>query len=346
MRAVILPGNKEVHVVDRPVPTPKEGEVLIRLRASAICRSDMSIYYGTPIVGGEAAKSGEVNHIIPGHEPAGDIVELGSGVKGLDVGDRVAVYLSIGCGHCSYCLRGYTYLCPTWKCVGFDVDGGDADYMVVPAQCCLKLPDELSYEIGALLTDNIGTQYHTQKTLGVSGKDTVAIFGLGPMGSAAALIAKARGARVIAVDVLDSRLEMAKELGVDFIVNSSKEDAVEALRALTNGEGVDVAIDCSGNPAAQNSALDSARKLGSVAFVGESRSTTINPSDQMVRKLLKVVGGWFFPVWEWDEMVRFVIEQKIPVDKYITHRFSIEDAEEAFRLFDQRVTDKAVFIWE
>jgi propanol-preferring alcohol dehydrogenase len=166
------------------------------------------------------------------------------------------------------------------------------------------------------------------------------------MGSAAALIAKARGARVIAVDVLDSRLHMAKELGVDFIVNSTKEDAVEAVRALTNGEGADVAIDCSGNPIAQNAALDCARKLGSVAFVGESRSTTINPSDQMVRKLLRVVGGWFFPVWEWDEIARFVIEKKIPVDKYITHRFSIEDAAEAFRLFDERVTDKAVFVWE
>lgn len=343
MRAVILPGNKEVHVIDRPKPTPKEGEVLIRLRASAICRSDMSIYNGTPIVGSEAPKTGP---IIPGHEPAGDVADLGHGVKGLKIGDRVAVYLAIGCGYCSYCLRGYTYLCPDWKCVGFDVDGGDADYMVVPAQCCLKLPDELSYETGALLTDNIGTQYHTQKTLDVSGKDTVAIFGLGPMGSAAVLIAKARGARVIAVDVLDSRLHMAKALGADAIVNSAEVNAVEALLELTHGEGVDVAIDCSGNPAAQNAALDSARKLGSVAFVGESRSTTINPSDQLVRKLLRVVGGWFFPVWEWEEITRFVIDQKIPVDTYITHRFTIEQAPEAFRLFDERVTDKAVFVWE
>jgi threonine dehydrogenase-like Zn-dependent dehydrogenase len=343
MRAVILPGNKEVRVVDRPQPKPAEGEVLIRLRASAVCRSDMSLYNGTPIVGGEAAKTG---HIIPGHEPAGDIVELGAGVKGLQPGDRVAVYLSIGCGHCSYCLRGYTYLCTQWKCVGFDVDGGDADYMTVPAQCCLKLPDELSYEAGALLTDNIGTQYHTQKNMGISGKDTVAVFGLGPMGSAATLIAKARGARVVAVDVLDSRLEMAKELGADVTVNSMQEDAVQVLRELTHGEGVDAAIDCSGNPSAQNAALDSARKLGAVAFVGESRSTTINPSDQIIRKLLRIYGGWFFPVWEWDEIARFVVDKKIPVTRYITHRFSIEEAAEAFRMFDERITDKAVFVWE
>lgn len=343
MRAVILPGNKEVHVVDRQKPAPKEGEVLIRLRVSAICRSDMSLYNGTPIVGGNAAKTG---YIIPGHEPAGDVVEVGNGVKGLEPGDRVAVYLAIGCGHCSYCLRGYMHLCPQWKCVGFDVDGGDADYMVAPAACCLKLPDGMSYETGALLTDNVGTQYHTQKMLGVSGQDSVAVFGLGPMGSAAALVAKARGARVIAVDVLDSRLQMAKELGVDAIVNSTLQDAVQALRDWTYGEGVDAAIDCSGSPIAQNAALDAARKLGSVAFVGESRSTTINPSDQMIRKLLRVVGGWHFPVWEWEEIARFVIDQNIPVNQYITHRFSIEQADEAFRLFDERVTDKAVFVWE
>ncbi len=147
--------------MDRPKPVPGDGQVLVRMRASAICRSDMSLYYGgKPLVGGEAAKTGT---IIPGHEPAGDVVEIGPGVRGLQPGDRVAVYLAIGCGHCTYCLSGYLSLCSQWKCVGFDVDGGDADYMVVPAQNCLKLPDPMSYETGALLLDNMGTQYHAQK---------------------------------------------------------------------------------------------------------------------------------------------------------------------------------------
>ncbi|MGG2201356.1 zinc-dependent alcohol dehydrogenase family protein [Paenibacillus validus] len=344
MRAVILPGKKEVQVVDRPKPVPGDGQVLVRMRASAICRSDMSLYYGgKPLVGGEAAKTGTV---IPGHEPAGDVVEIGPGVRGLQPGDRVAVYLAIGCGHCTYCLSGYLSLCSQWKCVGFDVDGGDADYMVVPAQNCLKLPDPMSYETGALLLDNMGTQYHAQKTLGVSGNDTLAIFGLGPMGSAGVLIAKARGARVIAVDVLDSRLEMAKELGADVVINSTKEDAVEVLRELTHGEGVDKAIDSSGNPAAQNAALDSVRKIGSVALIGETSATTINPSEQMIRKLLKVYGIWIHPIWMFEEIAKFVIDHNIPVDRYITHRFNIEQAAEAFRLFDERVTDKAVFVWD
>lgn len=194
------------------------------------------------------------------------------------------------------------------------------------------------------MTDNIGTQYSTQKRLEVSGATTVAIFGLGPMGGAGVLIGKARGARIIAVDVLDARLELAQQLGADATINSSKENPVERLRAMTYGEGVDIAIDCSGNPAAQNAALDCVRRLGSVAFIGESRSTTINPSDQIIRKLLQVIGGWHFPLGEWHEMTRFVLDHNIPVTQTITHRFPLQEASEAFRLFDQRVTEKAIFV--
>src|SRR6266581_9555253 len=203
MKGVLLLGNREVQVVDRPTPTPGMGEVLVRTRASAVCRSDMSLYYGTPIVGGDGAGNGMV---VPGHEPAGDVVEVGSGVMALQPGDRVAVHLAIGCGQCAYCLSGERMLCPSWRCLGFDIDGGDADFLVVPAVNCLKLPPGLSYEAGALTTDMIGTQYHAQRRLGISGAATVAIFGLGPMGAAGVLIGKALGARVIAVDVLQARL--------------------------------------------------------------------------------------------------------------------------------------------
>lgn len=344
MKAVLFPGNKEVRVVDDyPDPSPSFGEALIKVQASAICRSDMSLYYGKPVVGGEAAKTGM---IIPGHEPAGEVVELGEGASGVAVGDRVAVYLAIGCGHCEYCLSGYRMLCPDWKCLGFDVDGGNADYLVAPAVNCVKLPDEISYEAGAVMTDMIGTQYHTQKRLGVSGATTMAIFGLGPMGGAGVLIGKARGARVIAVDVLAPRLKMAEQLGADEIINSSEEDVVERLRSLTHGMGVDVAIDCSGAPLAQNVALDATRAMGSVAFVGESSETTINPSDQMIRKILHVIGAWYFPLGEFSEIARFVIDNEVPVEKLITHRFSLDEAPTAFRMFDKRETEKAIFTWD
>jgi propanol-preferring alcohol dehydrogenase len=342
MKAVILPGNKEVEVVEREQPRPRAGEVLIRTRASALCRSDMSLYYGNPIVGGEAAGTGSV---IPGHEPAGDVVELGEGVTGVAVGDRVAVYLAIGCGHCRYCHAGDRMLCPDWQCVGFDVDGGDADYMVVPAVNCLPLPEGISYEVGAVLTDMVGTQYHAQKRLGVSGADTVAVFGLGPMGAAGILVAKGRGARVVAVDVVPERLALARALGADETIDSRREDAVARLRELTGGIGPSVAVDCSGAPPAQNAALDAIAPYGRVAFVGESRETTLNPSDQLIRKLTTVIGAWYFPLWEWAEIADFVVRHELPVEQLITHRFAIDEAPTAFRMFDARETEKAVFVW-
>lgn len=341
MKAVLLPGGRQVEVVDRPDPEPGVGEVLVRVRASALCRSDMSLYDGTPIVGGEGAGTGSV---IPGHESAGEVVALGPLAGGVAVGDRVAIYLAVGEGRCEWCRRGYRMLCPAWKCVGFDIDGGDAEYVVVPAENCLPIPDEMSFEVAALSTDMVGTQYSTQARLGVSGKDTVAIFGLGPMGAAGILVAKARGARVVAVDVLKARLDLAARLGADVVVDSSSQDAVTALRAATRGDGVDIAIDCSGNPAAQNAALDATRRLGSVAFVGESRSTTINPSDQFIRKLLTVIGGWYFATWEYAAITRFILEHDLPVDQLVTHRFPLTDAPTAFRMFNARETEKAVFV--
>ncbi len=342
MRAVILPGNKQVTIVDKPIPKPGPFEVLVRTKASAICRSDMSIYYGDPIVGGEEAGNGQ---FVPGHEAAGVVTAVGSSVTDVVVGDRVAGYLAIGCGHCEYCATGYLMLCADWKCFGFDLDGGDADYFVLPEKNVLALPDNVSFKVGAVMTDMIGSQYHVQKQLGVDGSKTVAIIGMGPMGAAAVLISKAFGARVIAVDVLDSRLQQATELGADEVINSKNTDAVSGILELTRGRGAEVTIDCSGNPAGQNTALDAAAKQGFVAFVGESRATEIRPSDQLLRKLLTVVGGWYFPLGDWAEIVRFVEDRRIPVEKLISHEFNIEDAEEAFGAFDRRETEKAVFVW-
>jgi threonine dehydrogenase-like Zn-dependent dehydrogenase len=342
VRAVILPGDKKVLVADRDRPEPEPHEVLVETKASAICRSDMSLYYGDPIVGGEPANTGDV---VPGHEAAGVVVAVGSAVRGVHVGDRVTAHLAVGCGSCGYCSQGYSMLCPEWKCFGFDFPGGDAEYFTIAARNALPLPENVSFKAGAVMTDMIGSQYHVQKKMAVSGNKTVAVVGLGPMGSAAVLVAKAFGARVIAVDILDGRLEQARSLGADNVVNSKDGDAVATILALTGGRGVEIAIDCSGNPAGQNTALDVAAKLGCVAFVGESRATQINPSEQVIRKLLTVVGGWYFPLGEWQEILRFVDDNKVDVEAIISHEYSLEEAEQAFGAFDRRETEKSVFVW-
>jgi len=300
----------------------------------------MSLYDGVPVVGGGATPG----TIVPGHEVAGEVVELGDGVMDVAVGDRVAIHLALGCGRCPACRRGYSMLCPTWRCLGFDVDGGDAEYVVIPAINCLPIPDSMSYEVATLATDMIGTQYSTQKRLGVSGADTVAIFGLGPMGAAGVLVAKARGARVVAIGRDPGRLALAASLGADAVLDATAPDLVGRLKDLTRGGGVDKAVECSGSPEAQNAALDATRALGSVAFVGESRSTTINPSDQFLRKMLTVIGGWYFATWEFAEIVRFIEGHDLPIERMISHRFGLADAAEAFALFEARQTDKVVFV--
>ena len=340
MKAVLLPGDRRVEVVVRDDPVPGDDEVLVAMRASAICRSDMSLYTGTPIVGGEGAGHGT---IVPGHEPAGVVVGRGRAVRDIEEGDRIAAFLAIGCGHCEYCRRGERMLCRQWRCLGFDVDGGDAEYFTIPAANALKLDDEITFGVGALLTDMVGTQYHTQKRLQVNGSDTVAVFGVGPMGGAAVMVARSHGARVIAVDPLENRLAFARKLGADEIVRAD-EHTVAALRELTNGRGVDVVVECSGAPAAQNDALDAAVPNGRVAFVGESRSTTINPSDQLLRKTLTLIGGWYFPLWEFDEIQRFTLGHSLPVEALVTHTFGLEEAETAFAKFDARETEKVLFV--
>jgi len=341
MLGVIFPGNKKVEVREFPVPQPKAGEVLVKIKASAICRSDMSLYYGNPVLASEAAKSGS---IIPGHEPAGQVAEVGEGVKNVKTGDRVAIYLAIGCGECPHCESGYKMFCKQFKCIGFDLHGGDAEYMVIPEEYCMKIPDEMSYVAAAVSTDAVGTLYHAQKRMGISGRDIVAIYGIGPMGGAGIMVAKGLGATVIAIDTVENRLEFAKKLGADYVVNAQNSEVVKEIMGITNQIGADAAIDCSGNKNAENNALDCVRSHGRVAFIGENTNATIYPSNQFIRKQITLIGSWYFPIWEFDEITGFIVRKKLPVEKLVTHRFKIEEAETAFRLFDGRNTQKVVFV--
>lgn len=338
MRAVILPGDGSVQLVDRADPTPGSGEVLVRTRASAICRSDMSLYRGVPIVGSASSDL----RVIPGHEVAGDVVALGEQVSGVSVGDRVTCYLAIGCGHCTHCHSGFRMLCGQWRCIGFDVDGGDAELILLPAVNCLPLPVEISYIGGSLLTDMVGTQFHLQRDVRVGGASVVVIIGLGPMGCAGVMVGHGLGATVIAVDPLASRRERALRLGATEAV-TPEEFGTRCARGWL-GEGADLAVDCSGSADGENAALNCVRPQGDVFFVGERSSTTIDPSNQLIRKLVHLHGGWYFPTWRYDELARFAVERRLPLEDLVSTTISLDAAPEAFRAFDARETEKAVFV--
>ena len=217
MKAVFLPGNKRVEIRAVEVPTPGPGEVLVQVKASCICRSDLSLYYGNAVVGGDAA-----GKCITGHEPSGIVASTGAGVKRFKAGDRVAVYLAVGCGVCSACRMGNFFLCQDWRCLGFTADGGNAEYLVVPERNCLAIPESISYVAAAISTDAFGTLFSACKKLRLNGASALGVWGLGPMGTSGVLAAKAMGARVVAFDPIAERREFAKQLGADLTLDPGR----------------------------------------------------------------------------------------------------------------------------
>jgi L-iditol 2-dehydrogenase len=340
MKAVYLPGSKRVEIRAVEVPTPKPDEVLVQVKASCICRSDMSLYYGgDATVGGEAA-----GRCITGHEPSGIVVEVGAAVTQFRSGDRVAVYLAVGCGVCEYCRHGTMFLCPQWTCLGFTQDGGNAEYLAVPARNLLRIPNSMSYVAAAISTDAFGTLYSASRKLGIDGSKTVGIWGLGPMGSAGTLAAKALGGAVVTFDPIEERRHFSLELGADLSLDPTDPASLATLKDFTNGKGLDRAIDCSGNGGAQNMALDALAPFGQLACVGESRETTIRPSEQLIRKQVTIFGSWYFNIAEYAEITRLIEDKAIDLERLASHRFALDDAETAFRMFDERRTEKAVFV--
>ena len=339
MTAIYLPGNKQVEVRKVTVPEPGPDEVLVEIKASCICRSDLGLYYGNAVIPGTTP-----GQYVCGHEPAGIVVKCGEAVTEFAEGDAVAVYLAVGCGACQHCRHGHPYLCAKWKCLGFTADGGNAEFLRVPARSLLKTPKGMSHLAAAISTDAFGTLFSASRKLGLNGLSTVGIWGMGPMGAAGVLASKALGARVLALDPIEERREFAKALGADHTIDPTAPDAPAQIREFAGGEGLDAGIDCSGNTIAHNMALDAIAPLGKLALVGEARQTTINPSDQLIRKQLTVFGSWYFAIDEYQDILALIAAKGIDLERLATHTFALEQAETAFRMFDNRETEKAVFI--
>ena len=336
MRGVAFAGNKTVQVREFPTPVPGPGDALVRIRASGLCGSDLHRY-----------RAGESSDVVTGHEPCGEVAALGPNTAGPPVGERVVVYHYSGCGICEHCRVGWEQLCVTGKHKvygGGAADGGNAEYMVVPARTLVPLPEELSFEEGAALACGTGTAYGALVRLNVSGRDTLAVFGQGPVGASATLLAKAMGARVIAVDVSPARLEFAREMGADHVVDGRQGDPVAAVKQLTHGRGADATLDATGNAEARAQMVRSARVWGRACFVGERGTVTLEPTPDIIHKQLTIHGSWTFSLPLLAEAIRFVVERKVPLGKLITRRYRLDQADEAFREFEGGSVGKSVFV--
>jgi len=340
MKGLLFTGYKKVLVTDFPVPKPGNGEVLIKMKAASICGSDMHVYRLKP----DEKVSWSIDlSKIPGHEPCGIVEKVGEDVDTLKKGDRVIVYHFEGCGICDYCLKGDYQYCKNLRIYGGDKDGADAEFMIAKARCCLKLPSELSFIDGVLLSCNAGSSYEAIRRLGASAMHKVAVYGLGPVGLTAVMILKKIGAYTIGVDIIDERVKLAENLGIDSAVNSTKTNPVDEIKKFTRGEGVDIVIECSGNSVAQRNALDSIKPYGKVALVGVNMGElTLKPTEQILLKQAEIIGIRMFNIRTYPEMTKFMIERKVPLEKVVTHKFRIEEASEAFKLFDAGKTGKII----
>ena len=348
MRGVVFTGNSTLELAEVDDPTPGPTDVVLEIKASGLCGSDLKLY--RPPAGAAFKALGLVDTgkpIIAGHEPCGVVAAVGSDVprRSAKVGDRVLVHHYGGCNTCQYCRTGWTQMCDAGPAVyGVTADGGHAPYMKVPASTVMPLPEELSFSTGAAISCGTGTAFGALVRLGVNARDTVAIFGQGPVGLSATQLAHAMGAKVIAIDISAERAARATAFGADHTVDSTAVDPVEAIREFTKGKGVGRALDTSGAAAGRSAAVRAAAPWGTVCFVGEGGEVTLNVSPDIIRKQLTITGSWTTSSPGLADCARFIAGRGLPVDDLFTDRWTLDQAAEAYRVFDAQASGKAVFI--
>jgi threonine dehydrogenase-like Zn-dependent dehydrogenase len=338
MIGAVLPGNSTVEFREFPVPHPSQGQVLVKMKASTICGSDIRAIYREHLGKGPEGYRG----VICGHEPAGEIVEVGADMRRFRVGDRVLLYHISGCGRCHECRTGYQISCTSERraAYGWQRDGGNAAY-------CLAMADSMSYIDGACVACGFGTCYEAIRRIGVSGDDTALIVGLGPMGLASLMLARARGAtKVIGADIVPERIALAEKLGIADLVVKADEHAIERIREATDGLGCEVSIDCSGVSAGRQLAVRGTRRWGRIAFVGEGGTVELNASPDLIHDQKTVYGSWVTNLGNAEDLVERMPRWNMHPDVTCTHRFSLEQAAEAYRTMDEGKCGKVAIVFD
>jgi L-gulonate 5-dehydrogenase len=331
MLKAVLEKPFKIKLLQSNIPAPEKKEVLVKVLAAGICGSDLHAYRGTqPFLSYPR---------VLGHEIAGEIAEMGEGVKELHRGDLVTVDPVFSCGECYACRVGRGNCCRDVKVMGVHVDGGFSEYITVPADIVYKAPENISPEILALTEPlSIGAQANNRAD--VSGEDTVAILGAGTIGLASLLIAKTKNCKVIIADLISNRLKLARELGADKVVNVREEDLMKVITDFTNGDGASVVIEATGASQAVKYSIKIVSPAGRVVILGMTNdSIRISPID-LIRKELDFRGSRLN-----NKLFPYVLALLPSIEnkakKLITHRFDIKDINKAFELLD-RHSEKAI----
>jgi threonine dehydrogenase-like Zn-dependent dehydrogenase len=331
VRGVVLPGNSTVEHVTREVAQPGHGQVLLAMKASSICGSDIRAIYREHLGHGPEAYQG----VIAGHEPCGQVVAVGPGCDRLQVGDRVVVYHIAGCGQCDECRSGYLIGCTAASraAYGWQRDGGHAEHLLAEERTCLVMPDSVSYVDGALVSCGFGTAYEALLRLDVSGRDTLLVTGLGPVGLAAAMLARAMGVpSIVGTDVSAERRALAVDLGlVDEAVAADEADFGPRFTAT---------LDASGHPAARHLALSSTAGWGRCAFVGEGGDVTFDVSPLLIHRQVTLHGSWVTSIGHMADLLGHLDRWGLHPERIVTDTFSLADASAAYELANRGTSGK------
>ncbi len=341
MRAVIKarPGpGLELAVVDVPRIGPRD--VLIKVRAASICGTDLHIHRWDPW-----AQSRIRPPLIIGHEFCGDVVAVGSEVHTVHEGDYVSVESHVVCGACAYCRTGRGHLCPNTQIIGVDRDGAWAEYVAVPAENVWPNPPDVPPHI-ATLEENLGNAVHTAFAVDLRAKK-VLVTGCGPVGVMAIAVARAIGARAIyATDITDYRLHLARAMGADVTLNAQREEVVQRIMELTDGEGVDVWLEMSGAPSAITQGFQVLKPGGDVALLGlPPEPVRLDINNWIIFKGITVHGIIGRRLWEtWYQMRGLLRSHAINLEAVVTHTFPLEQFEHALTVMASGESGKVVLL--
>jgi 2-desacetyl-2-hydroxyethyl bacteriochlorophyllide A dehydrogenase len=321
-----------------PVPRTAPNDILVEVKTSGICHSDLNYRNGIAPV----AKL----PITLGHEIAGVVVRKGTRVKGFRLGERVLVHYVSSCGRCLYCRTNRENYCKAYQMIGKDVDGGYAQYSMIPAACAVRLPETIPFEQGAIMGCAVPTAYHALIRGRVQPKDTVVIIGVGGLGMHAVQLAKKifRAGRVIAVDRFEWKLKQAKNFGANSIVNAATDDPVEAVSGITSGIFADVVLDFVGSEKTNQQGVSCVGKGGRLVLVGiGAKSMTISPYRTIIGKEIEIVGVDDHLKTELNQLVNLVRSGRVDLSHSVTHRIALENINEGFRILeDENETNEPI----
>lgn len=336
MKAAVLHAPADLRVEEVPVPDgPGPDEVLVKVAACGICGSDI----GRVMVTGTYSFP-----TIPGHEFAGTVERVGSGVGHLAPGDKVAVAPLMPCFKCESCARGLYSLCDDYDFLGSRTDGAFAQYLKAPARNVLKVPEGVSLEVAATI-EPAAIILHGIHKVDLSLGDAVVVVGCGALGYFALAFAKLSGAQpLIAVDVDEEKLDLARKVGADVCINPQKQDALAAIQAATGGRGVALALEAAGNDPGRDLAIRACAKQGKVVLYGTAYGdVTFSRAafDKVVREEVEVIGSWNsysvpFPGKEWFDIMGLLQAGRLEVEPLISHRATLDEAPEIFRRLKDR----------